>query len=111
MAETIDPILFSISNSPFAKRCLHERATRSILLANSLGVGFAVGVGEFLAAFLPRLLSFRRGDVPVGTAIFFGDGAEVRGKSCMVGRLKDQQPLSILETAEGGASRGVTRPP
>jgi hypothetical protein len=34
----------------------------SILLAEGLGVGFAVGIEELFAAFLPRLLYFRRGD-------------------------------------------------
>lgn len=51
-------------------------AALSILFAEGLGVGFAVGVEEVFAAFLPGFLHFRRGDVPVGAA-FFGDGAEV----------------------------------
>ena len=44
-----------------------------VLFTDSLGVGFAVGIEEFLAALLPRRLEFGRCDVPVRPA-FLGNG-------------------------------------
>ena len=45
-----------------------------ILFTDRLGIGFAVGVEEFLAALLPSGFQFGRGDVPVRAA-FPGNGA------------------------------------
>ncbi len=47
--------------------------TLLVLFSDSLGVGFAVRIEEFLAALLPRRLEFGRCDVPVWSA-FFGNG-------------------------------------
>jgi len=47
-----------------------------ILFTESLNVGFAVRIEEFLAALLPRRFKFGRCDVPVRTA-FFGNGTQV----------------------------------
>jgi hypothetical protein len=44
-----------------------------VLFTDGLGIGFAVGIEEFLAALLPRRLEFRRCDVPVRPA-FLGHG-------------------------------------
>jgi hypothetical protein len=61
-----------------------SRAIHSILLAEGLGVGFAVGVEEVFGSLAPCLLEFRSGDVPVGAA-FFDDGAEVLTEILHVG--------------------------
>jgi hypothetical protein len=42
---------------------MHYRSPLSVLLSDGLGVGFAVGIEEFLAALLPRRLEFGRCDV------------------------------------------------
>jgi hypothetical protein len=44
-----------------------------VLFTESLGVCFAVGIEEFLAALLPRRFEFGRRDVPVRAA-FLSDG-------------------------------------
>ena len=63
-----------------------------VLLAEGLGVGFAVGIEEVFAAFFPCGFHFWRGDVPVGAAFLVMARRSWRSSS-MVGRPKNQYPL------------------
>ena len=64
-----------------------------ILFAESLDVGFAVGVEEIFAALLPGGFEFGTGDVPVGAA-FFGDGAQVLAE--IFERGAAEEPVAVV---------------
>jgi hypothetical protein len=65
-----------------------------ILLAESLDVGFAVGIEEFLAALLPRCSEFRRCDVPIRPA-FPGDRTQVLAE--ILQRRPAQEPVAVVD--------------
>jgi hypothetical protein len=66
----------------------------SVLFAEGLDVGFAVGIEEVLAALLPGGFEFGRGDVPVGAA-FFGNGAEVLAEFFHGGAA--EEPVAVVD--------------
>ncbi len=66
---------------------------RLILFSESLDVGFAVRVEEFLAALLPRCLEFGRSDVPVRPA-FPGDGTEILAQ--IFDRGAAEEPVAVV---------------
>ena len=68
--------------------------TLLVLFSDSLGVGFAVGIEEFLAALLPRRLEFGRCDVPVRTA-FLGHGTQVLAEIFESG--PTEEPVAIVD--------------
>ena len=59
-----------------------------------MGVGFAVRIEEFLAAFAPRGLEFWRCDVPVRPA-FLGDGAQVLAE--LLYRGSSEEPVAVVD--------------
>jgi hypothetical protein len=65
-----------------------------ILFTESLDVGFAVGIEEFLAALLPRGFEFGGSDVPVRPA-FLDDGAQVLAQIFKSGPA--EEPVAIVD--------------
>jgi hypothetical protein len=65
-----------------------------VLLTESLGVRFAVGIEKFLAALLPSRFELGCRDVPVG-ATFFDNGAEVLAEIFQSGPA--EEPVAIID--------------
>jgi hypothetical protein len=63
------------------------------LFIENLDVGFAVGIEEFLAAFLPRRFEFGRGDVPVRPA-FLRNGTQVLAEIFQSGTA--EEPIAVV---------------
>ena len=68
-----------------------------VLFTDCLGVGFAVGIEEFLAALLPSGFEFGRGDVPIGPALL-GDGTQVLTEILHSGPA--EEPVAIVDLVD-----------
>lgn len=65
-----------------------------VLFAESLGIGFAIRIEEFLASLLPRRFEFERCDIPVRPA-FLGNGTQVLAE--IFHRGSTEVPVAVVD--------------